>query len=342
MESKNVFWGMALLVLASLCAASCSKSPRYSGKVTVRIDADQEQPVGMPVIIRVYVHNTGDQPIHWHSGNSQSFPDPHYFHVEARYQSEEEWQPFFPTDWEEAISGYTRSLGPGDFLSVPMFIPVRPKSVAGNVASDHLYVDTIQVRVKTRLDETETFAETKVAMMHSHSLIEQRQYQMITGIMGAGSDGFWRRVALLHADEAVISMAVLLSESSNDLVVRDAYAVLARQPVIPQVYAEALTRVMRQRAAKGDWRPEIVSAALATKSEFARNAVLELLARSTDDRASSCLVDALRKSPGDTEWLRRARVGIDQFRPRIFRNERLANEVSRVIQELDQRLATHE
>jgi hypothetical protein len=334
-----MFWGKALLVLAGLCAAHCSKGPRYNGKVTVRIHADQEQPVGMPVIIRVIVKNTGDQPIHWHCGISESLPSPIYFDVEARYQGEAEWETFFPTNWVESISGHTRSLGPEDFVSVPLVIPIRPKSVAGHVGRNQVHVANVEVRVKTRLDETQTFAETKVAMMHDPSLTEKRQYQMIAGMMGMGPDGFWRRVAIHHADEAVISMAVLLAQSSNKHVVRDAYAVLSKQTTIPQAHAGILTRVMKEHAARSALEQPFIDAALATKSEIARNAVLEMLAGSTDDSASAWLVEALSKSPGDHEWLQRARTGISQVRPRIFRNDRLAEDVARVLNELDQRLA---
>lgn len=333
-------WKLCLFALANtICSAQEDPNP---GKVSLQIEAADPQPVGMPLIIHARFQNVGETSISWWRGVGSDVPGTHCFHIETKHQEDVEWRVAKATNHgADEGSGRVVKLLPGNSLLVPLAVSVRPQSVAGHDPKTPISVTSIGVRVKGSLGRTVATAEKQLAIYHDPRLFEERQVQMLGGLFTGNSSSFWHHVARNHADPVILDACYRLAEIDNSSVVNAACDVLSRQPSIPEERGMDFARIVRKWAAAGDLGAPVITTALATKSEVARKAALELLVESKKGPNISVfrVVDALRWSPGDKEWLQRVRSELESFRQRGIRDARLAEDVSRVIQELDQRLA---
>jgi hypothetical protein len=333
-------WKLWLFALANtICSAQEDPNP---GKVSLQIEAADQQPVGMPLIIHARFHNVGETPISWWRGVGSEVPGTRMFHIETKHQEDAEWRVAELTNHgANEGSGRYGILPPGNSLLVPLAVSVRPQSVAGHDPKSPVYVTSISVRVKGSLGGAGATAEKQISIYHDPRLFEERQVQMLGGLFTGGSSSFWYHVATYHADPVVLDACYRLAELDNASVVNAAFDVLSRQPSIPEERGADFARIVRKWAARDELGPHVIKTALATKSEVARKTALELLVEAKRGSNISVfrVVDALRWSPGDKEWLQRVRSELESFRQRGIRDARLAEDVSRVIQELDQRLA---
>jgi len=335
------FWKLWLCAIAlsggiGLYTAEWAPS---SGHVGLRIKAEDRQPVGMPIIIHVQIQNVGDKPISWWCGIGSQLPGAMNFRIESKHQGDTEWRVAKATNHEtDEGSGINKTLKSGESLLVPLVVTVRPQSVSGHVRKEPIFVDTIDVRVTSALDASNSTSEAQIMIYHDPRLIEQRQFQMIRGIVDA-DNSFWHHVAIHHADAVVVDAAYNLSEVDNRLVSKSACQVLANQSQLSEGRAEDLTRLMRKWAARGDLDYSVIATALATQSELARKTAFELLVETKNDITPFRVMDALRMSPGDAEWLKRVRAEIEGFQNRGIKNERLAHDSHLAISWINQRLA---
>lgn len=336
------FWKLWLCTFA-LSGGIASYSAQHAsstGTAGLRIEAEPQQPVGMPLIIHVHIQNVGSKPISWWCGKGSMLPGALRFQVETRHKGDADWLAVAATNNEADVgSGTFKELKVGESLVVPLVVPVRPQSVGGHVGNEAFYVDTIRIRVRSRLESiSNSVTETQVLIYHDPRLIETRQFQMICGIVDADRS-FWNHVALEYADTVVLDAAYRLAEVDNRPAAEAAFRVLASQPSLPEERGADLTRLVRKWASKGDLDYSVVAAALATKSEIARKAAFELLVESKNSITPFRVMDALRMSPGDEVWLKRVRAEIEGFQGRGIKDERLTHDSNLAISWINQRLA---
>jgi len=336
------FWKLWLcaFALGGGIAAYFAQRVPSSGTVGLRIEAEQQQPVGMPLIIHVHILNVGSKPISWWCAKGSRLPGALSFQIETRHEGDANWRVIAATNNEgDEGSGNGKDLKVGESLVVPLVVPVRPQSVAGHVSNETIYVDTIHVRVRSRLESiSNSVAETQVSICHDSRLIEKRRFQMICGIADADRS-FWNHVAMNYADPVVLDAACRLAEVDNRPTVEAACGVLASQPSLSEEHGADLARLVRKWASKGDLDYSVIAAALATQSEIARKTAFELLVESSNVITPFRVVDALRMSPGDVEWLKRVRTEIEEFQGRGIKNERLAHDCQLAVSWINQRLA---
>ncbi len=120
---------------------------------------------------------------------------------------------------------------------------------------------------------------------------------------------FQRHLAERYADPVVIDALVKLVTVDNAPIVTGVAPILAAQRELPLDAGDALAGAVRRCLPRSEYglRESVVGAALKTRSEPARKAVLEALRDPSDVGARWIAIDALRLSPGDPAWLQRAR-----------------------------------
>jgi hypothetical protein len=100
-------------------------------------------------------------------------------------------------------------------------------------------------------------------------------------------------------------------------------------------------RLWLPRSPRPEWgglRESVVEAALKTRSELARQAVLDALRDPPDAGARWIAIDALRLSPGDPAWLRRARAAVAEVGRARPDDAELARQVKLATEWLDSRI----
>jgi hypothetical protein len=331
-------WLCSLALSGGIAAFWAQHSPS-SGTVVLRIEAEKMQPVGMPLIIQVHLKNVGSKPISWWCGIGSQLPGTDNFQVETRHKGQVGWSEVAATNNEaNEGSGMEQKLKVGESLVVPLVVPVRPQSVVGHMKNEAIYVDTIDVRVRCGLDATGGAVETQVFIYHDPQLTENRRFRMICGILD-GDKPFWNHLARNYADTVVLDAAYRLAEVDNRHVAEAAFRVLARQPALPMERGADLARLVRKWVLIGDLDYSVIASALSTQSEIARKTAFELLVETKNSRICFPVVDALRMSPGDVEWLKRVRAEIEGFQRRGIKNERLEHNSHLAISWINQRLA---
>jgi uncharacterized protein (DUF305 family) len=338
------FWGfwLSCLLLGGGVPLFFAQQAPESGTVAVRIEAEERQPIGMPLVIQVHVQNTGSKPISWWCGVGSRLPGASRFKVETKHKGDAEWQIAQTTNNEaDEGSGRPKELKVGDTLTVPLVVSVRPQSLAGHVTKEPVYVEAISIRVRSIFDGSKSTAETSVSIYHDPRLVDARRYKMIRGMTDT-EDSFWKHMATHHADAVVLDAAFRLAGLDNRSVADAACQVLARQPTVPESHAAELSRIVRKWAAEGDLDASFITAALATRAEVARQTALDLLVEKPNDITAFRVVDALKWSPGDKQWLIRMRSEIEKFHQRGLRNERLESDTLLALDRIKQRLSAPE
>jgi hypothetical protein len=334
------YWRLLIggIALGGGAAAFFAQQASMSGKVAILIEAEDRQPVGMPLVIHVQVRNTGDEPIPWWCGIGSRLPAASCFQVEIKHPSDSEWKTVIATNGEaDEGSGRIKMLEVGGALAVPLALPLRPQSVAGHLTERSIFVDSVSVRVRSSLDASKSTAEAQVSIYHDRQLAETRQRNMIRGIID-GSDSFWKHVATYYAEAVVLDVCARLAGADNRGLADAACQLLARQPSLPESLAAELVRISRKWAKEGDLDASFITAALATKTEIARQTAFDLLVEKPNDITAFRVVDALRLSPGDTEWMKQVRTELEEFYRRGLRDERLNANTLQAIQWVNQRL----
>lgn len=335
------FWLSCLLLGGASTLFFVQQAPE-TGTVALRIEAEERQPISMPLVIQVHVQNTGSKPISWWCGVGSRLPGASRFQVETKHKGDAEWRIAQTTNNEaHEGSGWHEELKVGDTLTVPLVVSVRPQSLAGHVTKKPVYVETISIRVRSIFDDSKSAAETSVFIYHDPQLVDQRRYKMIRGMTDT-EDSFWKHVAIHHADAAVLDAAFRFSGIDNRPVADAACQILARQPTVPESLAVELSRIVRKWAAEGDLDASFITAALATRSEVARQTALDLLVEKPNDITAFRVVDALKWSPGDKQWLMRMRTEIEKFHQRGLRDERLEKDTLLALDRINQRLSAAE
>ncbi len=304
------------------------------------IEADSEQPVGMPLVIQVRIHNKGDQRVSWWCAVGSVLPGASMFTVETKHQKDSEWKVTKATNHEgDEGSGINVELLPGDFMVVPLLVTVRPQSVAGQVLNNPIYVDHVDIRVRWFPAGSESTATKGISIYHDPRLIEMRQFQMIGAIADRSPRTFWNHVASKHADAVVLNEALHLARSENRPTAVAACETLAGQPSLPETFGPELTRIAQKWSARRRLDQAFLSAALATQTETARQMSIDLLHASKDPFDHSAAADALRLSPGDKVWLQRARSEIAKFSAKEPKDERIDGNTILALRWIDYRLA---
>lgn len=304
------------------------------------IEADSKQPVGKPLVIRVHIHNKGDQPVSWWCAAGSELPGATMFTVETKHRKDSEWTLAMATNHEgDEGSGIDVKLLPDDFMVVPLLVTVRPQSVAGQVLDEPIYVDHIDVRVRWLPAGQASSATQGISIFHDARLIEMRQFQMIGAITDRSPRSFWNHVASKHADEIVLNEALHLAGSENRLTAVAACEMLASQPFLPETFGLELTRIVKKWAGRGKVDRSILAAALASQTETARQMSIDLLHASKNPFDHFAALDALRLSPGDKVWLQRARSEITKVIAKKPSDERIENNAANALSWIDYRLA---
>ena len=321
------------LILAALFIAStahASDAPAQ-GEVAITASADREQPSGWPVIVELTLTNVGNEPIKWWCGGPDVYPGAEHFRVQVRQGVGDDWRDVKPTNGQYIEgSGTYRHLKPGESITVPLALPVEKKSESS-------------FRILPREWSADKFAEVSVLLSDDPVYADRRRARMIEAVLGQ-TDPFWRHIAERYADAAVIE-AMLSSVMEDDApIVAKAASVLARQGKLPEGAGgdfAALVRRWLPQSPRPEWgglREDIVAAALKTQSEEARTAVLDAMRAAPDANSRWIAINALRLSPGDDEWLRRARAAIIRLQRASPRDAELERQSKLAVQWLDSRL----
>src|SRR5262249_15157005 len=194
-------------------------------------------------------------------------------------------------------------------------------------------------RILPREWRADKYAEISVLLSDDPVYADRRRARVIEQ-----TDPFWRHIAERYADALVIE-AMLSSVMEDDaLIVAKAANVLARQGKLPEGTGVDFADLVRRwfpespRPELGGLRWDIVAAALKTQSEEARTAVLDAMRSAPDARSRWIVMNALRLSPGDSEWLRRAREAIIGLQKASPKDIELAQDSKRAIEWIDSRL----
>ena len=335
---------VASLVIAAIAAylkrsQKNDRAPQESTPSAISIDADSEQPLGMPIIMQVHVRNISSSPVRWWCGIGSSLPSAMNFKVETKHEHDSEWQTVRATNAEaDEGSGIHLTLNPEESIVVPLAVPTRPQSIAGHVTKDPISVDSVHVRVRSSLDVTNSLAETKIRIAHDPKLVAERHLRMIHGITEPDT-AFWNHVARTYADEAVLDAAFQLAMLKTQPVVTAACQVLAHQPTLPESRGAELSALVRYWEAEGDLDSPVIAAALATQSEIARQTALDVLFGTKSTISRSRALYALQMSPGNSEWLRRARSETVRLQKSLPSDESVQHRTRLVLHWIDGRLA---
>jgi hypothetical protein len=317
----------ALFITSSAIAAD----PQTQGEVAITVSADSEQPSGWPIVVELTLTNVGEEPIRWWCGGPDVYPGAEHFRVRVHQGLEDDWREVKPTNGQYVEgSGTHRQLKSGESITVPLALPVEKKVGAS-------------FRILPREWRADKVAEVTVLISDDPVYADRRRDRMIESALGQ-TDSFWRHIAERYADAVVIE-AMLRSVMEDDaLVVAGAARVLAKQDTLPESAGgdfAALVRRWLARSPRPEWgglREDIVRAALKTRSEKARTAVLDAMRAAPDATSRWIVLDALRVSPGYREWLRRARAAIIDLQKASPRDIELARQSKEAVDWLDSRL----
>ena len=132
-----------------------------------------------------------------------------------------------------------------------------------------------------------------------------------------GTDSFSMHLATKYPDPATLDVMLKLVAVDCEPIARRSAQALIHQPTLPEESGAELADAVRRwgelsrNAEMSATMRMIAAVALKTQSETAREAVLELLETQPDTQTLTYVCDVLRLSPGDLQWLKRARSAID-------------------------------
>jgi hypothetical protein len=321
---------LTLAVIFITSAAYASDAPAQ-GEVAITASADREQPSGWPVVVELTLTNVGNEPISWWCGGPDVYPGAEHFRVQVRQGVKDDWRDVKPTNGQYVEgSGLDRQLKPGESITVPLALPVDKKGESN-------------FRILPREWRADNFAEVSVLLSDDTLYADHRRARVIEAVSGQ-PDPFWRHIAERYADAGVIE-AMLSSVMEDDaIIVARAASVLARQGKLPEGAGAdfaALVRRWLPQSPRPEWgglREDIVAAALKTQSEEARTAVLDAMRAAPDATSRWIAINALRLSPGDGEWFRRARAAIIRLQRASPSDIELARQSNLAVEWLDGRL----
>lgn len=317
----------ALFITGMAHAADAPKQ----GEVTITVSADREQPSGWPIVVELTLTNVGNEPISWWCAGPGTYPGAEHFIVQVRHGVEDDWRDMRPTNGQYIEgSGNDRQLKPEESITVPLALQVENKSESS-------------FRILPRDWRADKFAEVSVLLSDDPVYADRRRARVIEAVLGQ-TDPFWRHIAERYADAVVIE-AMLRSVMEDDaLIVAKAAYVLARQGKLPEDAGDDFAALVRRwfpQSPPPEWgglREDIVAAALKTRSEEARNAVLAAMRSAPDARSRRIVMGALCVSPGDSKWLRRVRAAIVSLHKASPRDVELARQAKEAVVWLDSRL----
>jgi hypothetical protein len=314
------------LLLLPLVAAPPNDPPK-KGEVTVSFVAvDSPQPAGCPVVLDVKLTNVGKEKVSWWCGGPAAYPGAEHFAVQVRYDDTDEWLDIEPTNGQYTQgSGRNTSLDPGASITVPLALPVTKERI-----------EYVMVRITPREWNAAKPAETGVHVFkNSKRELDRYRARLIAAAIDP-RDAFSVHLAQRYADAVVIDTLTKMIDTDNDAIFHGIATVLAAQQELPAAAGETLAKAVRRSASHYSIR-----AALLTRSEPARKAVLDLLS-APDLHTRAVASDGLRLSPGDTAWLRRARAALVEAEKGSQKDANVAKSIARDIRWLDSRIPAAE
>jgi len=322
---------LLFLLLSLSPGGTDAAGPVAQGDVTLTVKEDVEQPTGWPVVVELTLTNVGKEPIGWWCGGPDVYPPAQHFAVQVRYGADDDWHDVTPSNGQYVLgSGFTRQLKPGESIVVPMAVPVKKK-------------DGMSLRFLTRDWHAREPALVYVQVRDDPEWADHRRARVIAAAL-AQSPPFWQHLAEKYSDAVVIDAMLKSVTVDNAPIVAGAARVLARQDTLPQSAGEEFAVLVRRwlpRSPRPEWgglRENVVAAALKTRSETARKAVLAALKTAPDAVSRWIVIDALRLSPGDHGWLRRAQLAIMAVQQASPTDVELARQVKLAAEWLDSRM----
>lgn len=293
-----------ILTLVLFTLALGFAAPGVLAAVELAVEADGDQPAGGPIILKLTMTNSGKEPVGWWCGGPDVYPGAEHFLIELRDSGTDVWRRAAATNGQYIEgSGSGQKLTNGASIVVPLAIPIDVKR------------DSAHVRVTPRTWPAARPAEIELSLLDNQTFFDTRRARMIGSIF-PGASAFWRHVAEKYADAVVIDAMLKLVAVDNAPIAQGAARILSDQPSLPESAGNALAPLLAQ------WLPRyhqpdqdlvgfyLLRAGLNTRSESVRRTALELLRDSADSEVRKVLVDALRLSPGDEEWLQRVREAL--------------------------------
>jgi len=296
----------AVLFVASSLQAAEQPKP---GKVTLAVPGNGGTLVGWPVIVELTLTNNGTEPIDWWCLGPGLYPTAEHFTVQIRSGGNNEWHDVRPTNGQyiQGSFGAKRQLKPGESIAIPLAIPL-PLSAQKDGG--------VTFRILPRFWHTDTPAEGFRQIVDDPGETDRLRAKVIMAAL-AQKPPFLQHLAMKYADDVVIDALLKLVTVDNAKIVSATATVLARQNSLPERAGNDFAVAVRRwlpRSPQPEWgglREYVAEAALKTQSEAARGAVLEVLQNASELRCKLIAIDALRLSPGDHDWLRRARLSIN-------------------------------
>ena len=305
------------------------------GEVTLTVDAERNQPAGWPVVVEVTLTNIGKEPIFWGCGGPDLYPGAERFLVQLRYGGEDQWRTVAATNGQyRQGSSINQWLEKEQSIIVPLAIPIEREG-------------SVFLRIQPREWQAAATTEASVRVRRESRYLDRRRARAIRGALQE-REWFWQHMAATYADEVVIDAMLKMVTVDNPSVAAGAAQVLARQPSLPETAGESLAQAVDRwhtrppRTERGGPRWYVVTAALKTESEAARRAVIDLIQSETDARERGMLIHSLRASPGDADWLRRARAALLDLRRERPDDTELAQQVDAAVEMLDARITPPE
>lgn len=314
----------------------------YSDEVTVSLAAESGA-AGFPVIVNVTLTNSTHEKISWWCGGPDVYPGAEHFTVRLRYNAESEWHDAMPTNGQYVQgSGFSRHLGPGESIVVPLAIPIDLPESTLDLAKENGLMGSVAIRVSCGEWKTAE-QEVRVDIRSNRKIVDSLRQRIIGAILN-DDDPFGMHLASRHADPQSLDALLKLATVDCGPVASNAARALVSQPELPSEWGEELSLAARRWFARkpelelGGIQENMVAIALKTQSSSARNLILDLLQTSSDSRKTWSIINALRLSPGDSEWLERARIAIEAVRVGSPDDEELARQVDLASKWLDSRL----
>jgi hypothetical protein len=307
------------------------------------LEAAGGQAAGFPVTLQVTLTNNTQGSISWWCGGPEGYPPAEHFDVAVRYNAASEWQEVVPTNGQHTQgSGFTKSLEPGSSVVVPLAIPYQIPEPNAELDKKRGYVGTVAIRVTTKPWSAQT-AQTSVDVWSRLEVVHNQRQQLIAAVVN-GDSAFGMHLASQYPDPQVLKSVLDLATIDCGPIAARAARALMRQVELPESYGARLADAALQWLAidppisLSSIQHDMVAIALKTKSLAARNRILEGSRTITDSRRRGIVIDALRDSPGDLDWLNLARGEIAAISRESTADEELTNRAKNALKWLDSRI----
>lgn len=305
-----------ITVVVALCLSTLLRAePPVTGLVELSAEVSGLQPRHWPVILNVKLTNAGEEPLsYWTPGST--WPLASSLRVSVRYDVDEAWQDVPATNGPDGSSSrWNNTLASGESITTPLAVPIDPSR------------EYPAIRIGTRLWRSKAPIEVQIRPNDNTSAIDARRAEVISAVI-AGDDLFLRDVARVYEDDIVTDAMLKLVTLDSPLIVSRAAEILGFRKSLSAETGNQLAPLVAQWAPRRGQREcdlaaiYLTKAALKTQSPAARRVVLELLDATTDAQVIAMLMDELRLSPGDANWLYELRGHFDRATPRTMGDER--------------------